>query len=505
MEWPWSSNVSSQPPTSDAVISDASADRSAKSVMSPQYRSVTISTLTAISLSAFDGLGVTAVQSTIAGDLGRVRLLPWVFTAFTLTLTIAALASGPLIDGLGLARVYRFTLVTFLLSSTACCFAPTMEMLILARTVQGMGGGLVVAVALAAVGVTFPEHLRSRAFAANSTVWGVMSFAGPALAAALVRTPLGWRAVFAVNIPLTLFAAFIGWNRLPGKREGASVSFDLRGLILLGTFLTLLLVGATEFNATAVLPLSVALIVGGAYWRHARRTASPILELRHLTEPPFAAINIAVFLLFAGGLAVEGFVPFYVTGALGRSREIAAFSVTFMALGWTLASIVVSRLLDRISNTRVMLAGGVLTIPPLVVGLAVYGSTATPVAVVAAMSLLQGCGIGAVTNAGLTLLQRSADTTEMGRTSAAHQFLRNLGSTVGVAAVSGVLFGVIRHRVGDLEEIRPLLKGEDTEVSNLARSAIAAGYRASHIVSLVLSLGAVVFIVRLHRWAEQTL
>lgn len=143
-----------------------------------------------------------------------------------------------------------------------------------------------------------------------------------------------------------------------------------------------------------------------------------------------------MFLVFAGGLAVEGFVPFYVTGALGRSREIAAFSVTFMALGWTLASIVVSRLLDRISNTQVMLAGGLLTIPPLAVGLAVHGSTATPVAVVAAMSLLQG---------------------------------------------------------------------DDTEVSNLARSAIAAGYRASHIVSLVLSLGAVVIIVRLHRWAKRTL
>lgn len=100
-----------------------SAERDAKSVFSPQYRSITISTLTAISLSAFDGLGVTAVQSTIAGDLGRARLLPWVFTAFTLTLTIAALASGPLIDGIGLARVYRFTLVTFLFSSTACCFA----------------------------------------------------------------------------------------------------------------------------------------------------------------------------------------------------------------------------------------------------------------------------------------------------------------------------------------------------------------------------------------------
>ena len=477
------------------------AQSSSKSVFASEYRSITISTLTAISLSAFDGLGVTAVQSNIAGDLGNVRLLPWVFTAFTLTLTIAALAAGPLIDGVGLQRVYRFTLVTFLLSSGACTVAPTMATLIAARTVQGAGGGLVVAVALVAVGVTFPENLRSRAFAANSTVWGVMSFAGPALAAALVSTPLGWRAVFAVNIPLTLFAASIGWNRLPGKPAGAAnnIDFDLRGLVLLGVGLTLLLVGATEFGAASVLPVAGALVAGAAYWWHSGRIASPILARRYLTQRPFASINLAVFVLFAGGLSVEGFVPFYVTGALGKSTQMAAFSVTFMAFGWTLASIVVSRLLDRVTNTQVMIGGALLTIPPLIVGLLVYGSTATPVAVVAAMSLLQGCGIGAVTNAGLTLMQRAAEPGEMGRTSAAHQFLRNLGSTVGVAAASGVLFGVIRQRIGDLEEIRPLLKGETSEISDAARSAIASGYRTAHLASLMLALIGVAVVTRLHR------
>jgi MFS family permease len=476
-----------------------------RSVLSPEYRSITISTLTAISLAAFDGLGVTAVQSTIAGDLGRVRLLPWVFTAFSLTLTIAALASGPLIDGLGLRRVYRFTLVTFLLASIGCAAAPTMETLIVARAVQGIGGGLVVAVALAAVGVTFPEDLRSRAFAANSTVWGVMSFAGPALAAALVRTPLGWRAVFVVNVPLTLFAAFIGWNRLPGRQPGAErVDFDLRGLALLSAFITLLLVGATEFNARAVGPVVLAIALGTWYWRHAGRTRSPLLARSQLTTRPFGAINVAVFMLFAGGLAVEGYVPLFVTGALGRSREIAAFSVTFMALGWTLASLVVSRLLDRVENTAVMVAGFLVAIPPLVVGLLTY-STSTPVALVAAMSLLQGAGVGSVTNAGLTLLQRSSPPGEMGRTSAAHQFLRNLGSTVGIAAVSGVLFGVVRHRIGDLEEIRPLLKGDESSpISAAARAAIASGYRTAHLVSLTLAIIGLAIVVRLHRWTRSS-
>lgn len=482
---------------------DAETKDKPGSVFTAEYRPIMLSTLTAISLTAFDGLGVTAVQSTIAGDLGRVKLLPWIFTAFTLTLTLAALASGPLIDGLGIKRVYRFTLVSFLIASIACAVAPTMATLIVARTIQGIGGGLIVAVSLAAIGVTFPEHLRSRAFAANSTVWGVMSFAGPALAAALVKTPLGWRAVFAVNIPLTLFAAFIGWKRLPGKADAnARVSFDVRGLLLLGVFLTLLLVGATEFDTRAIVPIVIALGIACVYWWHAGRTETPILSRRYLVGRPFGIINGAVFLLFAGGLAVESYVPFYVTGALGKSAEMAAFSVTFLAFGWTLASIIVSRVLDRVSNTAVMIAGFLITIPPLAIGIAAYGSTSTPVALVAFLSLIQGCGIGAMTNAGLTLLQRASTASEMGRSSAAHNFLRNLGSTVGVAAASGVIFGVIRHRIGDLEEIRPLLRGKTTTVSDAARHAIAAGYRSAHMVSLALSVCGLVLVIALHRKAQ---
>ena len=84
--------------------------------------------------------------------------------------------------------------------------------------------------------------------------------------------------MFDVNIPLTLFAAFIGWKRLPGKAdESTRVNFDVRGLVLLGTFLTLLLVGATEFDTRAIVPIVLALAVGGVYWWHAGRTDTPIL------------------------------------------------------------------------------------------------------------------------------------------------------------------------------------------------------------------------------------
>ncbi len=464
-------------------------DQLITSVLDARVRPILLSTLTAISLAAFDGLGVTAAQNSIAGDLGHVGLLSWVFAAFSLTLTIAAVAAGPLIDTLGLRAVYRFTLVIFFVASALCCVAPTMPLLILARALQGLGGGLIVSVALAAIGITFPANLRSRAFAANSTIWGVMSFAGPALAALLLKTPLGWRAVFAVNLPLTAFAAIIGWSRLPGPSASPSAGrpkFDLRGLVLVGIFATAILIGTSELNRWSVVAGAVAAAAGGSAWYFAGRTEDPVMARRYLNRLPNAAINWAIFTMFAGGLAVETFVPLFVKGGLGRSDLAGAFSVTFMALGWTCASVTVSRLLDRITEITAMIAGFILAGIPLVIGLLLYGPD-TPLWLVALNSFLQGAGIGATTNAGLTLLQKTTPTDEMGRANAAHQFVRNLGSTIGVAAVGGILFGFVRHRLGGLAEVQPLLKGDKgVEVPDAARRAVALGYRWSHVLAVGL-------------------
>lgn len=476
-----------------------------KSVLDPRLRPIILSTLTAISLAAFDGLGVTAAQNAIAGDLGHVALLSWVFAAFSLTLTIAAVAAGPLIDTFGLSVVYRFTLVSFFVASALCCFAPTMPLLIAARALQGLGGGLIVSVALSAIGITFPAHLRSRAFAANSTIWGVMSFAGPALAALLLKTPLGWRAVFAVNLPLTAFAAIVGWNRLPGPSTAESAPrarFDTRGLVLVAIFATAVLLGASELNRWSILAIVVAAFAGTAAWRFAGRTTDPVLARRYLNQLPNAAINWAIFTVFAGGIAVETFVPLFVKGGLGHSDLAGAFSVTFMALGWTMASIVVSRLLDRVKEISAMMVGFFIALTPLVIGLIFYGP-GTPLWLVAFNSFVQGAGIGATTNAGLTLLQKTTPTDEMGRANAAHQFVRNLGSTIGVAAAGGILFGFVRHRLGNLSAIQPLLKGsKNVAVSASARNAVALGYRWSHVLAVTLVLSGLLITLRLRAYLQ---
>src|SRR5690606_10041557 len=118
--------------------------------------------------------------------------------------------------GFGVRAVFRVAVVVFIAGAVLASFAPSMPLMVAARLIHGVGGGLVIAVAVAAVALVYPEHLVGRAFAANSTIWGVMGIAGPGIAA-LMLTTLGWRWIFLVNIPLGVAALVAGWRVMPER------------------------------------------------------------------------------------------------------------------------------------------------------------------------------------------------------------------------------------------------------------------------------------------------
>ena len=141
-------------------------------IWSVGYLPVTLANLTIVAIAAFDGLALVAALPSIADDLGGVALLPWVITAYLATSAVAGITAGSIIDAVGVRRTFRAAGMWFLLASAAAAAAPNMESLVAARALQGIGGGLVISVALTAVGLAYPQRLRARAFAANSMVWG---------------------------------------------------------------------------------------------------------------------------------------------------------------------------------------------------------------------------------------------------------------------------------------------------------------------------------------------
>jgi MFS family permease len=394
------------------------------------------------------------------------------------------------IDAIGVRRTFRVTGVWFLVWSAAAAAAPNLPLLIAARILQGLGGGLVIAVALAAVGLAYPHELRPRAFAANSLVWGGMGFGGPAVAGALLT--LGdWRSIFLVQLPLTALALAVGWRALPTTRERpAAVRMDWTGVALLSVVTLCSLVAVSEIGARwwlVGLGVGITGLTATAYWNHSGRVADPVLHRAHLTRFPLRWVHVTSGLVLIAGLATDNYLPLYVQTTRGRSEGIAAFSLVFLTVGWTAGSVVFSRVLGRWREADVIVLGASMIVPATAL-CAVGIALDWPLAVVFGGFALVGLSIGFVSTAGLTLLQASSAETEMGRANAAHQFIRTLCITYGVALGGAVLLLVVDRRVGDLDAVRDVLSGKEVELGQQTSDAIGAGLAWTTLLSLAVAI-----------------
>ena len=476
-------------------------DADSGGLWSPAYLRVSLATLTVVAIAAFDGLALVVALPAIADDLGDVALLPWVITAFLALSAVAGIAAGPVIDAIGVRRTFRATGVWFLASSALAAIAPSMPLLVAARALQGIGGGLVISVALASVGLAYPDRLRPRAFAAVSLVWGVMGFGGPVITAAMLALA-GWRMIFVVQLPITALALLAGWSTLPSTRQRPQrIVMDVRGIALIALLVGASLVGVSQVGlrwAVAGAAMAAAIVAAWAFWVHTGRSADPLVERQHIVRFPLKRVHVTSGLVLVTGLAADNYLPLYMQTTRGRSETFAAFSVVFLTIGWTSAAFVVSRALDRYHESQTILVGACLMLPSVALaGLSV--ALTWPLGWVFTGFFLMGCSIGFVSTSGLNLLQRSADDSEMGRVNSAHQFIRTLSITYGVAVGGAILLFVVDRQTGDVEVVRDVLGGEDVVASPATLDAIRDGLASVHVFSGITAIGCLAAAIVLRR------
>lgn len=464
-------------------------------------RPVVVAILATVAVASYNNLSAAAALPDIGDELGGISLLPFVITAELLTSAVAVLATGPVVDGIGARRTFRLSAVGFAVTSIVVAAAPTMAALVAARAAQGVFAGAITAVAVASIGLAFPAAVRPRAFAAISSVWGVMGVAGPAIAATMIST-VGWRGIFLVNVPVTVVAAAIGWNQLPDRRpDAARQPVDVLGLVLITTLTTATLLLAADrpvviASAAAVATLSVALYVG---W--ARHAAHPILRLGHVTDRRFRPVHLSAAGVIGAGVGANSLLPVYLRTVRGQSTGLAAFSVLFMTVGWTGSAIVSSRLQERQPGERVCLLGTAIALPAVIAAAAVIALDA-PIPLVYAAFTAVGAGVGMVTATGGAVLQGRSPEADMGRINGAHQFLRTMSITFAVATVGAIVLAVVAARTGDVELVRDALAGDDTAdgpVDPEVLRALRDGYAwaiATMTVGTVAALAAAVGLAR---------
>ena len=252
----------------------------------------------------------------IGRDLGAdFAGLQWTLNGYVLTLAALILLGGSLGDRYGRRRVFNLGVVLFLVASALCAAAPSIELLIVARFLQGVGGALLIPGSLAIIDAVFHPEDRLRAIGAWAGLGAIAGAIGP-LVGGFLTDALSWRAVFLVNLPLGIFVVAAANRHVPETRDPTlSGRLDLRGAALatlgLGSVCFALIQASEGETGVVIAALAVGLMASGAFIRAEQRSLHPMLPLEVFSSRQFASANLLALLTYTAlGGVIFLFVAF---------------------------------------------------------------------------------------------------------------------------------------------------------------------------------------------------
>ncbi len=262
-------------------------------------------TLIAVSVAIFMLLLDITVVNVALPDIQRslhssFSDLQWVVNAYALTLAAFLLTSGSVADLIGRRRVFVVGLVVFTASSAVCGLSTTPLMLNLARAVQGTGGAMMFATALALLAQAFHGKERGTAFGVFGAVTGGAVAIGPVLGG-VITSGIGWEWIFFVNVPIGVIAVFIALTRVADSRDPSATGVDWAGLVTFSGSLFLLVYALVQGNEKGWgSPEIVSFLIGAVvlmvlFLIVELRQSQPMLDLSLFRRPAFSGASIVAF------------------------------------------------------------------------------------------------------------------------------------------------------------------------------------------------------------------
>jgi len=291
---------------------------------------VLAATILGSSMAFIDGSVVSVALPALQADLNTsVRGAQWIVNAYMLTLGALTLVGGAAGDRYGRRRIFALGIVVFTAASIACGLAPNVLTLIAARTLQGIGGALMVPESLAIISDAFPQKERGRAIGTWAGFSALTTALGPVLGGWLVDVS-SWRMIFFVNVPLGALALAIAFWRVPESRDReAPPAVDWHGGILATAGLGALTFGLTNasdmgWSSSLVIdPIAASVLLLAAFVWWEKRTPAPMMPLQLFTSPQFSGANAVTLLLYFAVGGALFFVPFNLIGVQGYSATAA--------------------------------------------------------------------------------------------------------------------------------------------------------------------------------------
>jgi len=458
-----------------------------------------VSTSTRMALAA---LSLSMLMSSLDTSIANVSLptlaqtfgasfqaVQWVVLAYLLAITSLIVSAGRLGDMVGRRRLLIGGIGLFTVASIGCGLAPNLPLLIAARALQGVGGAVMMALTMALVGAAVPKERTGSAMGLLGTMSAAGTSLGPSLSGIVIGA-FGWRAIFLIQVPLGMLAAWLVYRYLaPDERRSASrTGFDHAGTLVLASTLAAyalaMTLGRGHFG-----PLNAALLVAAlagvlVFVRSQRGARAPLVQLAMLRQRQL--VTSLVMSLLVACVIMTTFVvgPFYLSHGLGLTATLVGLTMSVGPLSAALSGVPTGRLVDRFGARRMTVVGlcgmslgaGLLAIMPSRFG--VLGYLTPLVWMTVNYALFQG--------ANNTAVMRHVEAAQRGVVSGMLSLARNLGLITGVS-VMGAVFSAATGA---------------TALEQASSLAIGGGMRVTFAVAAALLFGGVLMAWRSGRIAK---
>ncbi|CAA0114896.1 Multidrug resistance protein Stp [Mycolicibacterium vanbaalenii] len=384
-------------------------------------------------------VAIPAIRTDLSASPAQLQ---WVVDIYTLVLASLLMLAGAAGDRLGRRRVFQTGLALFAIGSLACSLAPSIDALIGARFLQGIGGSMLNPVALSIISQIFTGRVeRARALGAWGAVVGISMSLGPIVGGLLIET-IGWRSVFWINLPICAVAILLTALFVPESKSGTMRNIDPVGqglavLFLFGVVFALIegpVLGWTSARVIAI--AAVAAGVFAAFLRYESRRTDPFLDLRFFRSIPFSAATVTAVSGFAAWGAFLFMMSLYLQGERGFSAMHTGLVYLPIALGALLFSPLSGRLVGRYGARPSLVVAGVLISVAAV--MLTFLTATTPVWSLLVIFTVFGIGFSMV-NAPITNAAVSGMPLDRaGAASAVTSTSRQVGVSIGVALCGSV-------------------------------------------------------------------
>lgn len=398
-------------------------------------------------------VAIPATQADLGASDGEIQL---VVATYAIAIASLLIVGGRLGDLLGRRRLFAAGLALFTAASALCGAAPSVELLLVGRVVQGIGAALFAPQVLSIIGVSFDGPARRQAVTVYGLVMGLAAVSGQLIGGALIELDLfglGWRACYLVNVPVGIAALALAPRALAESRADHGERLDVPGAALAGATLVAVVLPLIEgrpegWPLWTFASLAAAVPLGAAFVLRQRHLAatngSPLVDPALFRQRSFA-VGVAASIVFYAGMASFFLVlAVYLQEGTGLSALDSGLVFTALAVGYLAASIAAEALAPRFGR-QVLAAGGIVRAVALVglaLTVAAIGIDGSPWLLVPALAV-DGIGMGLLTAPLVATVVGGMEERHAGAASGVLSTAQQVGNTIGVAAIGAIFYGAI--------------------------------------------------------------